>query len=109
MTQTRKNVRSTKSKPFEAVNPAPLTSQNKREVYVQVYDDRDTVFSGQTGQFLKQSQADPNKYLLLALVDIDSSAVLIDPLKSRKDAKLTRAYRTIMTRMQHWTTRPPRP
>jgi hypothetical protein len=97
MAQTRKNVRSTKSKPFEVVDSAPLQGQKKRDVYMQVYDARDTVFSDQTGQFPKQSQAG-NKYLMV-LVDIDSSAILVEPLKSRKDAELTRAYRAIMTRL----------
>ena len=36
----------------------------------------------------------------MVLVDIDSSAILVEPLKSRKDAELIHAYRSIMTRLR---------
>ena len=36
----------------------------------------------------------------MVMVDIDSSGILVEPLKSRKDAELTRAYRALMIRLQ---------
>ena len=32
----------------------------------------------------------------MVMIDIDSNAILVEPLKSRTDAELTRAYRAMM-------------
>ena len=56
-----------------------------QDIFTHVYDVRDTVFSDQTGRFPTQSQAG-HKYLMV-VVDIDSSAILVEPIKSRKDAE----------------------
>ena len=63
-----------------------------------MYDVRETVFSDQTGQFPTRSQRG-NKYLMV-MVEIDSNAILVEPLKSRKDPELTRAYKTLMLRLK---------
>ena len=34
------------------------------------------------------------------MVEIDSNAILVEPLKSRKDAELTRAYHSLMMRLK---------
>ena len=52
MNQTRKNVRSTKAKAFEECNSSKLYGKKKQDIYTQVYEVRETVFSDQTGQFL---------------------------------------------------------
>jgi len=62
-----------------------------------VYDNRDTIFTDQTGKFPTRSQAG-HQYIMI-MVKIDSSAILVEPLKNRKDAKLTRAYTTLMTHL----------
>lgn len=101
MSQTRKNVRSTKSaarRGLETPSTATLQGKKVRDVYMQVYDVRNTVFSDQTGQFPTRSQRG-NKYIMV-MVEIDSNAILVEPLKSRKDPELTRAYRAMMTRLQ---------
>ena len=36
----------------------------------------------------------------MVMVEIDSNAILVEPLKSRKDAELTRSYRTLMMRLK---------
>ena len=69
-----------------------------RDVYTRVYDVRNTVFSDQTGQFPTRSQRG-NKYIMV-MVEIDSNAILVEPLKSRKDPELTRAYRAMMLRLK---------
>ena len=35
----------------------------------------------------------------MVMVEIDSNAILVEPIKSRKDPELTRAYRSLMTRL----------
>ena len=82
MSQTRKNVRSTKVKKniflrngsvggaadclkraFEETNKGQLKGRKVKDVYTKFYDVRNTVFSNQTGQFPTRSQRG-NKYLM---------------------------------------------
>ena len=99
MNQTRKNVRSTKSKqPFEQANAASLRGKKVQDLYVNVYDVRETIFSVQTGQFPTRSMRG-NKYVMV-LVEIDSNAILLEPLKSRQDSELIRAYDSLITRLR---------
>ena len=37
----------------------------------------------------------------MVMVEIDSNAILVEPLKSRKDAELTRAYHFLMMRLKN--------
>ncbi|KAL9183037.1 hypothetical protein ACHAXT_004824 [Thalassiosira profunda] len=83
--------------PGKIGNPDPLKGVKKRDVAIHVYDARKTVFSDQTGKFPVRSQA--GHCYDMVLVDIDSSAILIEPLKSRKDAEMIRAYRAIMAHL----------
>ena len=100
MNQTRKNVRSTKTKPkpMEEADTKSLQGKKVRDIYTRVYEVRNTVFSDQTGQFPTRSSRG-NKYIMV-MVEIDSNAILVEPLKSRKDAELTRSYRTLMMRLK---------
>ena len=65
-----------------------------RDIYTKLYDTRNTVFSDQTGKFPTESHSG-NKYIMV-MVEIDINAVLVEPLKNRKDTEINRAYRTIM-------------
>eukprot|EP00804_Cyclotella_cryptica_P002334 CCRYP_004053-RC/>CCRYP_004053-RC protein AED:0.43 eAED:0.24 QI:0/-1/0/1/-1/0/1/0/513 len=98
LNQTRKNVHSTKAKPFEETLSNQLRGKKVKDVYVKVYDVRETVFTDQTGQFPTRSQAG-NKYLMV-LVDIDSSGILVEPLKNRTDPELTRADEKLLLRLK---------
>ena len=75
-----------------------MRKKKLRDVYTRVYDVRNTVFSDQTGQFPTRSQRG-NKYIMV-MDKIDSNAILVKPLKSRKDPELTRAYRVMMLRLK---------
>ncbi len=35
------------------------------------------------------------------MVEIDSNAILVEPISSRNDHELARVYRVLMTRLQH--------
>jgi hypothetical protein len=106
MTQTRKNVRSTKPKshPFEQCNTASLRNKKEQDVYVRTYDVRETIFSDQTGKYPTQSQSG-NNYIMV-MVEIDSNAILVEPMKSRKDKEMIRAYDTLVKRLQRVGIRP---
>jgi hypothetical protein len=97
LNHTRKNVRSTKPKPFKTTSSTQLQGKKVQDMHTQVYEVRETVFTDQTGQYPTQSRSG-NKYIMV-MVDIDSSGILVEPLKSRKDAELHRAYTCLMTRL----------
>eukprot|EP00804_Cyclotella_cryptica_P019513 CCRYP_006650-RA/>CCRYP_006650-RA protein AED:0.36 eAED:0.36 QI:0/-1/0/1/-1/1/1/0/427 len=92
LNQTRKNVRSTKPKPapFEEIHSNQLRGRKVHDIYTTTYQVRDTIFTDQTGQFPVRSQAG-NKYIMV-MVEIDSSAILVEPIKNRTDAELTRVF-----------------
>ena len=37
----------------------------------------------------------------MVMVEIDSNAILVEPISNRNDHKLARAYRVLMTRLLH--------
>ena len=64
------------------------------DVYARVYNARETMFSDQTGQFPTRSKRG-NKYIMV-MVEVDSNAILVEPLKSRKDTELIRGYKSLL-------------
>ena len=67
-----------------------------RDVYTKVYDVHNTVFSDQIGQFPTRSKRG-NKYIMV-MVEIDSNAILVEPIKNRTDTELTIEYCAMMLR-----------
>ncbi len=88
MNQARKNVRSTKVKqaPLELAEYHKMRGKKVQDIYISTYEVRKTTFSNQTGQFPTGSKGG-NKYITI-MVKINSSAILIEPMKSRKDAEM---------------------
>ena len=98
MNQQQKNVRSTKT-PFEECHAAAaLLGKKMKDIFVRTYDTGETSFSNQTGQFPKQFKCG-HKYIM-ELVEIDSNAIMVEPIKSRKDAGMIRAYDVLVKRLQ---------
>ena len=99
LNQSRKNIMSTKPKrtPLEVLKTSTLQGHKVRGVYTSVYEIRNTVFSYQTGQTPTHSQQG-NKFIMV-MVEINSNAILVEPIKSRKDEELMRAYRAMMIRL----------
>ena len=58
-----------------------------RNMYTKVYNVRETIVSDQTRQFLKRLLRG-NKYIMV-LVEINSNAIIVEAMKSRKDAEMT--------------------
>ncbi len=56
------------------------------------------MFSNQTGQFPTRSQWG-NKYIMV-MVEINSNAILVEPMKSRKDEEMIRMYNTLLLRLK---------
>jgi hypothetical protein len=57
-----------------------------------------TMFSNQTGQFPMRSQQG-NKYIMV-MVEIDSNAILVEPMKSHKDEEMIHAYNALLLRLK---------
>ncbi len=100
LNQTRKNVRSTKTKaiPFEDPKSHQLKGKKVQDIFLKVYDVCDTVLTNQTGQFPNLSQSD-NKYIMV-MVEIDISSILMEPIKNRSDTKPTRTKDVLLLRRQ---------
>lgn len=75
-----------------------MRGKKVRDIYTKVYDTRKTSFSDQTGRFPTRLQRS-NKYIMV-MVEIDSNAILVEPMTSRKDKEMQRAYRTLMLRLK---------
>ena len=69
-----------------------------RDVYTETYRVRETMFSDQTGQFPTRSQRG-NKYIMV-MVEIDSNAILVEPMKSRKDEEMIRTYNALLLQLK---------
>jgi hypothetical protein len=82
LNQSRKNVRSTKPKPLEELHTNQLRGKKAKDIFVKVYDVRETVFTDQTGQFPTRSKSG-NKYIMVML-DINSSGIFVEPIKNRR-------------------------
>eukprot|EP00984_Skeletonema_dohrnii_P011431 scaffold4568_cov78-Skeletonema_dohrnii-CCMP3373.AAC.1 len=104
LNQARRNVRSTKiatkamAQPFEPTDTQQLRGKQGKEVLTRIDDTRETIFSDQTGAFPKRSQRG-NKYVMV-MVHIDSNAILLEPMKSKKDAEMQRAYNALLLRLK---------
>ncbi len=56
------------------------------------------MFSNQTGQFPTRSQQG-NKYIMV-MVEINSNAILIEPMKRRKDEEMIPAYNALLLQLK---------
>ncbi len=75
-----------------------LHSKKVRDIYTTMYDVRETMFLDQTGRFPTRLQSS-NKYIMV-LVVIDSNAILVEPMKSRKDAEMIQAYNALLLQLK---------
>jgi len=95
-------VRSTKTKtaPLETCDTSQLHGKTVRDVCTKTLRVRETTFSIQTGQFPTRVQQG-NKYInIMVMVEIDSNAILVEPMKSRKDEEMIHAYNARLLRLK---------
>jgi hypothetical protein len=83
---------------LQTCNTSHLHSKKVCDVYTQMYMVRETMFSNQTGQFPTQSLCG-NKCIMV-LVEICSNAILVEPMKNRKDAKMIWAYNALLLQLK---------
>ena len=75
-----------------------MKGKKERDIYTKMYNVQEKIYSDQTGQFPTRSLSS-NKYIMIML-DIDRSGIRVEPMKSQKDAELTRAYQVMMQRLK---------
>ncbi len=75
-----------------------MRGKKVNDTYISTYKVRKTTFSDQTGQFPTQSKSG-NKYIMI-MVEINSSAILVEPMKSQKDAEMIQAYNALLLRLR---------
>jgi hypothetical protein len=101
MDQTRKNVRSTKTRTNENENETlPTQNVNNEPTHLTFATIEDTgkIYTDQTGRFpVTSSQG--HKYILI-LYDYDSNAILAEPIKSRSGGDILRAYTKLFEYLQ---------
>ena len=105
--QDRQNIRSTKTS--IATAPLFLPSQHvppalSHQVFVETVNLPGKVSTDQTGRFLVTSSRG-SKYLMV-LYDHDSNAIIPEPIKSRSEAELIRAYFVLHSKLTNWGLRP---
>ena len=108
--RTPSGLRSTKRTQTET--PPPVDESEDREeehsiinkqkiIFCKVYDVEEEathkIWTDQTGRFPKQSSRG-NQYIMV-LVESDSSAILVEPMKNRTAGEMTRAYQTLVDRL----------
>ncbi|KAL7485756.1 hypothetical protein ACHAW6_011364 [Cyclotella cf. meneghiniana] len=70
-----------------------------KDVFIQTYNAQETIFFDRTGKFPNTS-LQGNKYIMV-MVEIDSNAVLVEPMWSQNDAEMIRAYDVLIGRLKH--------
>ena len=84
--------------PLETCDTSLLHGKKVRNVYTETYRVRETMFFDQIGQFPTRLQHG-TKYIMI-MVEIDSNAILVEPMKSRKDEEMIRAYNALLLRLK---------
>ena len=93
-------VRSTKNKPPLALSPTPpaIPTLPTKDVFVTVYNPRETIFTYQTSKFILHSSR-CNQYQMI-VHDIDSSSSWIEPMKNKTEVEIIFARRRSLARMK---------
>ena len=94
--QQRQGVRSTKAATQFLSPPTQCTQEN--DIGVTVWDLKHTTYLDQTGCFPFISYKG-NKYMMV-VVELDSSAILVEAMKDRTSEELTRAYLNLFGRIK---------
>jgi hypothetical protein len=103
--KVRSGLRSTQPKPTKDNNDDPnptgnifLPTSKEHDIFTKIYmveeEANETVFTNQTGRFLKKS-SQGNQYVMV-LTHINSNAILQEAMKNRTSGKMIRAYQVLI-------------
>jgi hypothetical protein len=112
MKRVKSGVRSTKAQleePLEIQTAEAVLKELRkkhRDVFVQIKDVTEMVYSNQTGRFpVISSQG--HKYIMV-LIEVDGNYISVEPMKSREASEMIRAYNAIMDRLKNRGIKPMR-
>ena len=91
--QERQGLRSTQPSPVPLAIPDPEPNTRTHVVFMKPIEITGKIYSDQTGRFPLTSSRG-NKYIML-VYDVDSNSITTEPLKSRNELELLRAYSKI--------------
>jgi len=83
---------------METCNTTTLKVKKGRDIGTYIYNVTETIFSNQTGKFPKCSKRG-YKYIMV-MVKIESSTILVKPMKSKKDEEMIQAYDALLAFLQ---------
>jgi hypothetical protein len=95
MKQQRQGVRSIRTQEEEE-SKAPALPK-KKDVYVKIHNASETMYSDQTGRFPATSSRG-NKYIMV-LVKVDGNYINVEPMKSKAEQEMIKAYLTLWTQL----------
>eukprot|EP00804_Cyclotella_cryptica_P020393 CCRYP_012628-RA/>CCRYP_012628-RA protein AED:0.35 eAED:0.35 QI:0/-1/0/1/-1/1/1/0/376 len=72
--------------------------QRHKDIYIHVYDEKEIVYSDQTGKFPTTSSRG-NKYLMV-LYYMDGSYIMMEPMKSRHENEMIRVHIILIERLK---------
>ena len=108
MKHQRQGVRSTKTQQLQAdattqeqvelEKQLKALKQKHRDIFIRVYEEKELVYSDQTGKFPTTSSRG-NKYLMV-LYYIDGSYIMMEPMKSRHENEMIRAHKVLIERLK---------
>jgi hypothetical protein len=75
-----------------------MLKQKHRDIYIHMYEEKELVYSNQTGKFPTTSSRG-NKYLMV-LYYIDGSYIMMEPMKSRHENEMIRVHNILIERLK---------
>ena len=70
----------------------------EKDVCIEIWDMNGTLYSDQTGKFPVQSRRGHN--YIMVMVEIDSNAVIVEPMKTKSDKEMQRAYLALLAKLK---------
>ena len=83
---------------MDEIDTTSCVRKKEKDVYIKVIELKKTIYSDQTGRFPVTSSAG-HKYIML-MVEIDSNVTLVEPMKSKQDTEMQRAYLALLARVR---------
>ena len=82
--------------------PTPVTREVTNDVYSRVYNLQDDVerkmYTDQTGKFPTKSYR--GMQYIMVLIEMDSNAILVEPMRNRQSGEMVAAYQTLFARLK---------
>ena len=96
MKSQRQGMRSTKTQQSMSALPVPIIK--KKDIFISLYNPRDTIYTDQTGKFPHASIRGYNYQIIVH--KIDGNSTWVEPMKNKSQGEMIRARRAALLRME---------